>query len=185
MKYSAIGMIEVSSIANGFNCEDAMLKAADVTLILARTICSGKYIVVVAGDVGAVKASVDAGKAVAFGELIDDLVIPNVDPAVFPALTGTAPYPGANDYALGILESFSATSILEAADAAVKAADILLFRVHIAMAIGGKGYTLLCGDVAAVQAALAAGAAVIAARGLLVGKVLIPRPRPELFQDVI
>ena len=64
MIYEAIGVLEVSSIANGYNCEDAMLKAAEVELILARTICSGKFIIIIAGNIAAVNSSIEAGKAV-------------------------------------------------------------------------------------------------------------------------
>ena len=47
----AIGMIECSSIGFGFKAQDEMLKSADVNLVLARTICSGKYINVVTGSI--------------------------------------------------------------------------------------------------------------------------------------
>ena len=61
MEMSAIGLIELTSIAAGFNTADAMLKASAVALLLSRSICSGKYIVLIGGDVAAVRASVDAG----------------------------------------------------------------------------------------------------------------------------
>ena len=44
---NAIGLIEVTSIAMGYELQDAMLKTADVELLTARTICSGKYLVIV------------------------------------------------------------------------------------------------------------------------------------------
>ena len=50
MAKNSIGLIELGSIASGFQVADTMLKAADVELILARTICSGKYMVLVRGD---------------------------------------------------------------------------------------------------------------------------------------
>jgi len=85
--------------------------------------------------------------------------------------------------ALGIVETFSASSIIEVADAAAKAANVTLFRIHLAMAIGGKGFVLMTGDVASVQAAVDAGAKVAGAEGMLVSKVVIPAPRPELFRE--
>ena len=51
MELNALGLIELTSIAAGFEVCDAMLKAAAVRLLLARSICSGKYMVLVAGDV--------------------------------------------------------------------------------------------------------------------------------------
>ena len=49
----AIGMAELSSIAAGFSVQDAMLKAAAVDLILARTICSGKFVIIVGAPTSA------------------------------------------------------------------------------------------------------------------------------------
>jgi len=85
----AIGMIELSSIALGYEIQDAMLKAANCQLLLARTICSGKYMVVVGGEVADVQSSVEAGMSAAREALIDHLVIPNVHESLFPALSSS------------------------------------------------------------------------------------------------
>jgi microcompartment protein CcmL/EutN len=53
------------------------------------------------------------------------------------------------------------------------------------MALGGKAFVTMTGDVAAVEAAVDAGAAMIARKGMLVNKVVIPRPRPELLTEMI
>ena len=58
-------------------------------------------------------------------------------------------------------------------------------RVHLAMALGGKGFVVMAGDVASVQAAVAAGAKAAAEDGMLVGKAVIPNPSPELFREYI
>lgn len=181
----ALGMLELSSIAVAYQVEDAMLKAAEVELLVARTICSGKYIVMIGGTVPAVESSLRAGKKVSMEALIDDLFIRNVDPRVFPAMTGGVVLHEEDKDALGILEAFSVTSIIEGADAAVKAAKVTLFRIHIAMAIGGKGFLMLTGKVDDVQAAVEAGAEEIGRRGLLVSKVVIPRPDEHLYREVI
>ncbi|MEW5874474.1 MAG: BMC domain-containing protein [Candidatus Zixiibacteriota bacterium] len=179
----AIGMIEMSSIARGFETADAMLKAADVILVMARTICSGKYIALVAGDVAAVESSVMAGLEVAKESAIDDLIIPNVHPAIFPAITATSI--GAKKGAMGIVESFSVSSLIEGADAAAKAAAIELLEMRLAMALGGKAFVTFTGDVAAVEAAVDAASEVISRKGLLVNRVVIPRPRDEILKEVI
>ena len=80
---------------------------------------------------------------------------------------------------IGVIETFSAASIIEVADAAVKSANVTLLRVHLAMALGGKGFVLMAGDVASVQAAVAAGCKVAAEDGMLVGKCIIPNPSPD------
>ncbi len=183
MKKNSIGLIELTSIAAGFQVADAMLKTAEVEIVLSRTICSGKYMVLIAGDVAAVTASVEAGCAAGRGSVIDSFVIPNVHAAVFPAIAGTSKVDLLE--ALGIVESFSVASLIEAADAAVKSARVELIEIRLAMALGGKAFLTLTGEVAAVQAAVDAGAAVVSEKGLLVNKVVIAQPRPELLSEII
>ncbi len=179
----SVGMIELSSIARGFETADAMLKAADVILLMNRTICSGKYIALVAGDVAAVESSVAAGLEKAQESAIDDLIIPNVHPAIFPAITATNL--SVQKGAMGIVESFSVCSLIEGADAAAKASQIELMEMRLAMALGGKAFVTFTGDVAAVEAAVDAASAVISRKGLLVNRVVIPRPRDEILNETI
>jgi bacterial microcompartment shell protein len=183
MAKNSIGLIELSSIAAGFQTCDAMLKASNVDLLLSRSICSGKYMVMVRGDVAAVEAAVEAGVAAARFAVIDSFVIPNLHEAVFPAIAGAAKVEELD--ALGILEAFSVASLIEGADAAVKAANVQLIEIRLAMALGGKAFLTLTGNVAAVDSAVEAGAQVVAQKGMLVNKVVIPHPRPELLNEMI
>ncbi|MEW6277985.1 MAG: BMC domain-containing protein [Candidatus Eremiobacterota bacterium] len=183
MARNCLGLIELSSIAGGFHVTDAMLKAAEVELVLARTICSGKYMVMVRGEVAAVGAAVAAGCEAGDFSVIDTFVIPNVHESVFPAISGAS----RGNYldALGIVESFTVASLIEGADAAAKAANVQLLEIRLAMAMGGKAFFTCTGGVAAVRAAVEAGAEVVAEKGLLVNKVVIPNPREELLHEMV
>ncbi len=183
MAKDSIGLIELTSIAAGFQCCDAMLKTSDVELLLSRSICSGKYMVMVRGDVAAVQAAVGAGVSAGHFSVIDSFVIPNLHEAVFPAIAGSSKVETLE--ALGIVESFSVASLIEGADAAVKAANVELIEIRLAMALGGKAFVTLTGNVAAVQSAVDAGAQVVGQKGMLVNKVVIPHPRPELLTEMI
>ncbi len=181
----SIGMVELTSVGIGCLVQDTMLKAGAVELVIARTICSGKYIVIVSGEVSGVEAAVQAGISASQEGLIDHLVIPSVSESVFPAIGGSVALEADQMGALGVVETYSAASAIEAADAAAKAASVTLFRIHMAMALGGKGFVQLTGPVADVEASVAAGAAVVRDRGLLVSEVVIPRPQKELFSEYI
>lgn len=183
MAKNSLGLIELTSIAAGFQACDAMLKAAAVDLVLSRSICSGKYMVMVRGDVAAVEAAVAAGSQAGHFSVIDRFVIPNLHEAVFPAISGTSKVEALD--ALGIVESFSVAALIEGADAAVKAANVELIEIRLAMALGGKAFVTLTGNVAAVASAVDAGAQVVGQKGMLVNKVVIPHPRPELLNEMI
>ena len=74
----ALGMVETKGLVGSIEAADAMVKAANVTLTGKEQIGSGLVTVMVRGDVGAVKASVEAGAAAAkrVGELVSVHVIP-------------------------------------------------------------------------------------------------------------
>ena len=73
----ALGMIETKGLVASIEAADAMVKAANVTLIGKEHVGGGLVTVMVRGDVGAVKASVDAGAAAErVGELVSIHVIP-------------------------------------------------------------------------------------------------------------
>lgn len=177
---NAIGMIEVSSIARGIEVCDYMVKAAQVDLVRSTTVCPGKYIIIVGGDTGDVKASMKEGEEHAAEYLVDRLLIPNIDPQLIPAIgmTNTVTERGA----IGVLEFYSIASAITAADLAAKAANVTLIEVRIGYAIGGKGFVTLTGDVGAVRAAVSA-----AKEGteLLVNTTVIPRPDPKLFESLL
>ena len=78
MEKQALGLIETKGLVGAIEAADAMVKAANVSLIGKEKIGSGLVTVMVRGDVGAVKASVEAGAAAAkrVGELYSVHVIP-------------------------------------------------------------------------------------------------------------
>jgi len=182
---NSIGLIELSSVATGFLVEDLMLKAGSVQLLLARTICSGKFLIVVAGDVTSVQSALLAGAAAAGASLIERRQIARVHPTVLQAISQTVEIPPEQLKSIGVIETFSAASIIEVADAAVKTANVTLLKVHLAMALGGKGFVVMAGDISSVQAAVTAGCKAAAEDGMLVGKGVIPAPSPELFRDYV
>lgn len=75
----ALGMVETKGLISAIEAADAMVKAANVTLVGKEKIGSGLVTVMVRGDVGAVKASVEAGAAAAkrVGEVYSVHVIPS------------------------------------------------------------------------------------------------------------
>ncbi|HWQ41611.1 MAG TPA: BMC domain-containing protein [Desulfosporosinus sp.] len=78
----ALGMVETRGIVGAIEAADAMVKAANVTLIGKVKVGGALVTVMVRGDVGAVKAAVDAGAAAAerVGELVSCHVIPRPHP---------------------------------------------------------------------------------------------------------
>lgn len=88
----ALGMIETRGLVGSIEAADAMVKAANVTLIGKTHVGGGLVTVMVRGEVGAVKAAVDAGAAAAqrVGHLVSRHVIPRPHPEVDAILPGVS-----------------------------------------------------------------------------------------------
>ena len=179
----AIGILESNSIAKGIEAADAVLKAADTALLYAKPVCPGKYTILFYGDVAAVSASLDAGAAVIDAHLVDSVVIPRIHPQVIQAISLSTAPDGVN--AVGVMEFFSVTAAVYAADAAAKAADVTLLDVRLGVGIGGKSFAVRTGEVAAVEEAVRCGMAAGEEKGLAVTSTVIPSPRKEIFDTLL
>ncbi len=148
----AIGLVELKSTPIGIQTADEMVKAANVELVLANPVCPGKYMIVVSGDVGAVKNSVERGKSIADVFLVESHIINNVSPQVLVAIAGATDIKDLKS--IGVIETISALTIIKAADIAVKASNIQLIEVRIAKGLGGKGFLIMTGEISSVKSAI-------------------------------
>ncbi len=180
---NSIGLIEVKNISRGIKITDEMLKSAGVSLIQSGAVCPGKFVTIIGGDLSSIQAAVERAELIAEDALIDKFVIGNLGEKVFEAMCGTAIVK--EKKALGIIETFTAASAIEAADAAVKAAVVSLIEVRVARGMGGKCFVSMTGDVADVTAAVEAGARIAAKTGVLINTEVIANPHPELWEAVL
>ncbi|MCR4672153.1 MAG: BMC domain-containing protein [Lachnospiraceae bacterium] len=175
----SIGMVEFSSIARGIYAADQMVKISDVEIVTASSVCPGKYIAIVNGEVAAVKESVQKGTAEAGEFLVDSIIIPNVHPGVFPAIVGTADPPEID--ALGIIESYSLSAMVIAADAILKSAELTAIELRLGTGLGGKAYFTFTGEVAAVNNGIEVGSKSLGDSGFLLNSEVIASPSRKLI----
>ncbi|MRS16296.1 BMC domain-containing protein [Enterobacteriaceae bacterium RIT691] len=179
----AIGILELTSIAKGMEAGDVMLKSANVTLLASKTTCPGKYLLMLGGNVGAVQQAVAAGEALAGEMLVDSLVLPNLHHSILPAMSGLNAVE--SKQAVGVVETWSIAACLAAADRAVKASNVTLVRVHMAYGIGGKCYMVLVGEISDVNNAVTVATDVAGEKGLLVSRVVLPRPHDAMWRQIV
>ena len=180
--YQAIGVIELKSIAKGIEATDAALKSAGIQLVSAHPSCPGKYEIVITGSISNVTAAVDHVKGRFDASLIDTSVMGRIDPMVITALFGTQT--GTRRGSLGVIESYSAATIIKAADIAAKTSRVEIYDLRVSRGMGGKGIVLLTGDVGDVTAAVEAGAKYAQDAGLLNSSCVIAAPHEELWEQL-
>lgn len=179
----ALGMIEFKTVSSGMVAADMMVKTAQVEIVEAQTVCPGKYIAIISGDLSAVKAAVDTVKLRSSEQLISEFVLGNPHEDIFPAIYGTSDVKDVA--ALGILETYDAASIIVAADISAKTAIVKLIELRIAKGMCGKSYMLLTGEVAAVEAAIERSREAIGKEGMFLDSAVIARPDRQMIQAIL
>ncbi|MBR2404583.1 MAG: BMC domain-containing protein [Clostridia bacterium] len=179
----ALAMVEYLTVATGITAADIMVKTADVELIEAHVVCPGKYIALIQGELSAVTAAVEKAKAQYPQKLVDSFVLGNPEPSIFPAIYGATEV--ANPAALGIFETYSAASIIVAADIASKTADVQLVELRIAKGMCGKSYMLITGEVAAVNSSIETVKERLKDTSMYLDSSVIANPDKETWQNII
>ena len=179
----AIGVIEFMSIAKGIEATDRMLKVARVEILKSSTVCPGKYITILSGDVDDVDTAVALGQECGGEYVVDKLTIHNIHEQLVPAIVQANTIE--NSEAIGIMEFYSVTSGILAADIAAKAASISLIEVRIGYAIGGKGLVIITGGLEAVQTSINKAISSSDDSDLLMQVSVIPRPEPDLLETLL
>ena len=180
--YQSVGVIEIKSIAKGIEACDAALKSAGITLVSAHPACPGKYEIIITGSISDVTAARDHVKGKYGSALVDDSVMGRIDPRVISALFGTQT--SKKEGSIGIIETFSASSAIKAADIAVKTARVEIYDLRVSRGMGGKGIVLITGEVGDVTASVEAGAKHAQDYGLLANTSVIPAPHAELWEQI-
>ena len=178
----AIALFEFDSISAGIVAGDLMVKTAPLDRIYAGTVHPGKYLVLVSGDTASVDEAVRVGNAA--DRLSDMVFLPEVHPSVIDAVAGNAPAATIGGEALGIVETATVAAAVDAADAGVKAADVVLGAIRLADGLGGKGYVLFSGVVAEVEFALDAASARAQGHGTLARSDLIAQLHEEMADNM-
>ena len=179
----AIGMIEYKTVSAGVVAADAMVKTSDVSIIEAQTVCPGKYIVIITGDLSAVDAAVSTAKVQHGEQLINSFVLGNPHESIFPAIYGATEIE--NVSALGILETYDAASMIVAADEAAKTAIVDLIELRLARGMCGKSYMMLTGEVAAVEAAIERAKQTVGKGGMYLDSSIIAHPDEQIRKAIL
>jgi microcompartment protein CcmL/EutN len=179
---TALGLVEFKTVPIGIYAADEMIKAAEIKILFTSPTCPGKYITIISGEVADVETSVKRGVEAGGTFFVDSCVIPNIDPSVIPALTGTVNVPDIK--AIGIIETIAAVTAVMVGDVVAKAANVSLLEIRLARGLGGKGEVFYTGELGAVEAANKAAMEAAGKAGGVVSSVVIARPSPALIEAI-
>ncbi len=178
MNMNVVGILELESIADGLLVLDAMVKTAPVSILKAESINPGKFFIIVSGDIASVEYAVERGVEIGKKSMIDHLFLKNIDSRIIDALLKKTPQHSSES--LGVLETRSLTTCIEAADMAVKAADVRVLDIMAGNELGGKAVVTFSGVLGDLEDAMNIAVSFAQEKGQLYRHVLIPGPHIDM-----
>ncbi len=177
----ALGLIELASIARGVVVLDQMAKRAETTIVAARTLSPGRYLIIISGAVAEVEEAMDAGLIAASDERVGDLIIHDPHPGLRAALASRLEVP--LDESMAIVETRTIASVMLAVDRVLKETDVALLELRLGAGLSGKGVFTITGPLHMIEAAREVAEAAAADACLHIE--VIAQPHPDLPQHLL
>ncbi|MCR8982686.1 BMC domain-containing protein [Brevibacillus laterosporus] len=149
---SSIGILELRSISKGYETADFMLKKSTVDIHHMRSICPGKFLIIVSGDTANVQESMETAKQASKDFLVSEFILNGVHNDIVNGLKKSYSTEPIN--AIGIFETSNVSSGIYAINLALKGAHTFLKRINLGMGIGGKLVAIITGSVSDVEQAM-------------------------------
>ncbi len=152
-KFSAIAVVEFTSIADGMFTTDAILKKAPIAMIKSGTVSGGRYLTIFGGTTGSVSESLTEALIIGAGSVLDHTFLPDIHPAVHDAVLGART--GCEQESVAILETDTVAANVRAAEAALKGTGVALVEIRLAeYEMSGKAISVYNGTLHEIEAAM-------------------------------
>lgn len=175
-----ITVVEFKSISRGLIVTDAMLKVANVSLLLGTTLCPGKYLTIVKGDVTAVQKALDTADRLGGRQVFSSFVVSGINDGVISAINGSETIPIKDS--IGIIESLQMANLINAADISLDSAEVEIVELRLGKGCGVNSFYIITGDLASVNEACSNAVSFLSERGALLAFRVIANPDKDLLK---
>lgn len=179
----SIGAIEFRSIGIGIDVSNKMVKKSSVEICFLKSICVGKYLIIVNGDVAEVEEAINFGVKEGNDYVADSFIINAVHIDIINALKNRYDSRDIND-AVGVVETTKVCAGLKALDKTLKSSNLALVKIQLAFAIGGKLVYIVSGDFASVEYGINEGIDAINSNDI-VSTSIIPSLHSEMVKNLL
>jgi len=183
MKDSARGNIlitEFKSISRGMIVADSMAKAASIDIVQAGTLCPGKYLTIVEGEISALSSAEAIAMKQGGRHLFSSAIVSGIDHKIIEAIGGTLADAGSG--AIGIIEGPNMADLINSSDIAVNSAEIDFIEYRLARGCGVNSFYIMSGMLAALSEAVKNASAYLGNRGSLMAYKIIPGPDKQILK---
>lgn len=181
--HKSIGALEFRSISKGIEVANELVKKASVEIIYLKTICPGKFLVIVSGDEDEIEESITYGMTLGEGTVVDHFMVHAVSPAIIDGFKNKYETKEAQG-ALGVMETNKVCAGIKALDKTLKASDVVLVKMQIAFAIGGKMVFIVAGTLSSIEYGLSEARTALS-QGETGAISIIPSPSEEMTKHLL
>ena len=179
----AFASIEFSSVPAGLFAADALLKKSPISMIRSGTIGAGRFLILLAGTTASVAEAHEEALFHGGLQIADDCFLPDIHPALYDALLGNVRQMG--DGPLLIFETPTVSCNVQAIERAMKGVPVTLIEFRTGGAqLGGRGLSILQGDLYDIEAAQEIALSSLETRGIPAQHRVLTAPHDALLAQI-
>lgn len=175
-----IAVVEFKSISRGIVVTDEMLKTADINIVISGSLCPGKYLAVLEGEISALNSTLKVAERIGGRHLFSSFLISGISTKVLEAIKGKSSKKTFD--AIGIVESLQMADLINSSDIAVDSADIDFVEYRLARGCGVNSFYIINGQLSAVNEAAKNAVNFLGQNGSLIAYKVIPGPDREVWK---
>ncbi len=179
----SIGAIEFKSIAKGIEVSNEMVKKHIVEVLYLKSICPGKFLVIVSGDVADVNNCIDCGMSLSEGFVVDSFVINSVHNQIIDGLKHR--YEShTNIKSVLLVETNRVCAGIKMLDKTLKSANVNLAMLQLSFTIAGKLVYMVSGDIGSLESAIEQSEIIVDEKNI-VYHCIIPSIDEEIIKNLV
>lgn len=179
----SIGAIEFKSIAKGIEVSNEMVKKSLVEVLFLKSICPGKFLIIIGGETSYVNECIDYGMEIGSSYIVDNFVINAISQEIINGLKHKYQKLD-NISSIGVVETNKVCAGIKMLDKTLKSGDVVLVKLKMSFAIGGKLVYIVAGDLSSLEYALEEGKKVVKEKEI-VYETTIPSVDSQIIKSLI
>lgn len=171
---------EFKSISRGIMVTDSMIKAASINIIQASTLCPGKYVAIVEGEISALSSAESIAEEQGGRHLFSSAIVSGINHKVIKAIGGELRSTGSG--AIAIIEGPNMADLISSSDIALNSAQVDFIEYRLARGCGVNSFYIMTGTFSALSEAVENASAYLEERGSLLAYRIIPGPDRQVMK---
>ncbi len=175
-----IFVAEFKSVSRGIMVTDSMVKSAEVNIVQASSLCPGKYLTILEGEISALASAGRTAEELGGRHLFSSFTVSGIDQRIIEAIGGDLAEVSGD--AIGIIEGPHMADLINSSDIAADSAEIDFLEYRLARGCGVNSFFIITGVLSAVDEAAVNASRFLGERGSLIAYRILPAPDRQVMK---